>query len=197
MHSHGLVLRSPAVHHIFRLSAGALAVLVRAHDCPNAEVETLYETFIGRPEDHISESLVGYYCSGPGVSLICLALIAWSQTNRKIPNQRVKKNFRILFRIVIAIVMICLSLAHLDSLELVATTTALNACVLVLELGGRTCWGESFWWNTNCGRNKCIYSTKCGNEKEEIEKSLKDGTALNVEEIAKRDAGEKGSVSAV
>ncbi|KAF3037702.1 hypothetical protein E8E11_000079 [Didymella keratinophila] len=156
-----------------------------------AEVETLYETFIGRPEDHISESLVGYYCSGPGVSLICLALIAWSQTNRKIPNQRVKKNFRILFRIVIAIVMICLSLAHLDSLELVATTTALNACVLVLELGGRTCWGESFWWNTNCGRNKCIYSTKCGNEKEEIEKSLKDGTALNVEEIAKRDAGEK------
>jgi len=181
----------------FVLSAGALAVLVRAHDCPNAEVETLYETFVGRSEDHISQGLVWYYCGGLGVSLICLALIAWSHTHRKIPNQRVKKNFRLLFRIAIAVVMIRLPLAHLDSLELVATTTALIACVLVLELVGSTCWGESFWWNTNYGRNKCTCSAKCGVKKEEIEKSLKDGIVLNVEEIARREAGEKGSVGAV
>lgn len=181
----------------FVLSAGALAVLVRAHDCPNAEVDTLYETFVGRSEDHISQGLVWYYCGGLGVSLICLALIAWSHTHRKIPNQRIKKNFRLLFRVVVAVVIICLPLAHLDSLELVATTTALIACVLVLELVGSTCWGESFWWNTNCGRNKCTYSAKCGVKKEEIEESLKNGTVLNVEEIARREAGEKGSVGAV
>jgi hypothetical protein len=34
-------------------------------------------------------------------------------------------------------------------------------------------------------------------KKEELEKSLKDGTVLNVEEIAKRDGEEKGSVGAV
>ena len=181
----------------FVLSAGALAVLVRAHDCPNAGVETLYETFVSRSEDHISQGLVWYYCGGLGVSLFCLALIGWSHTHRKIPNQRIKKNFRLLFRIAVAIVMICLPLAPLDSLELVATTTALITCVLVLELVGSTCWGESFWWNTNCSRNKCTYSAKCGVKKEEIEKSLKDGTVVNVEEIARREAGENGSIGAV
>ncbi|KAF3032376.1 hypothetical protein E8E12_001949 [Didymella heteroderae] len=181
----------------FVLSAGALAVLVRAHDCPDADVDSLYETFVSRSEDHISEGLVWYYCGGLGVSLVCLAIIAWTHTHRKIPNQRIRKNFRLLFRIAIAIIIICLPLAHLNSLELVASTTGLVACVLVLELVGSTCWGENFWWNTNCGRNKCTYSAKCGVRKEEIEKSLKDGTVLNVEEIARREIGEKGSVGAV
>lgn len=181
----------------FVLSAGALAVLVRAHDCPNADVESLYETFIPRSEDHISAGLQWYYCGGLGISLICLAIIAWTHTHRKIPNQRIKKHFRLLFRILVAVVIICLPLAHLDSLQLVATTTGLVLCVLVMELVGSTCWGESFWWNTNCGRNKCSYSARCGVKKEELEKSLKDGTTLNVEEIARRDGGEKGSVGAV
>lgn len=181
----------------FVLSAGALAVLVRAHDCPDADVETLYETFIPRSEDHISAGLQWYYCGGLGISLICLAIIAWTHTHRKIPNQRMKKHFRLILRVVVAIVVICLPLAHLNSLQLVATTTGLVLCVLLLELIGSTCWGENLLWNTNCRRNKCSYSASCGVKKDELEKSLKDGTVLNVEEIAKREPGEKGTVVAV
>lgn len=181
----------------FVLSAGALAVLVRAHDCPDADVESLYETFIPRSEDHISAGLQWYYCGGLGISLICLAIIAWTHTHRKIPNQRIKKNLRLIFRVMVAIVIICLPLAHLDSLQLVATTTGLVLCVLTLELVGSTCWGENFLWKTNCGRNKCSYSASCGLKKDELEKSLKEGTVLNVEEIAKREIGEKGTVAAV
>ena len=181
----------------FVLSAGALAVLVRAHDCPDADVESLYETFITRSEGHVSAGLQWYYCGGLGTSLMCLAVIAWTHTHRKIPNQRIKKHMRLLFRVVVAIIIICLPYAHLNSLELVATTTGLIVCVLVMELVGSTCWGESFWWNADCRRNKCSYSAKCKVKKEELEKSLKDGTVLNVEEIAKRDRERKGSVGAV
>lgn len=181
----------------FVLSAGALAVLVRAHDCPNADVETLFETFVGRSEDHISLGLIWFYCGGLGISLICLAIIAWTHTHRKIPNQRIKKHSRLTFRITIAIVIICLPLAHLNSLELVAVTTALVTFVLILELVGSTCWGETFLWNANCTRNKCTYSAKCSVRQEELENSLREGTMLNVEEIARREPGEKGSVSTV
>ncbi|KAF1925056.1 uncharacterized protein M421DRAFT_424276 [Didymella exigua CBS 183.55] len=181
----------------FVLSAGALAVLVRAHDCLDAEVESLFETSIPRSDDHISIGLQWYYCGGLGISLLCLAIIAWTHTHRKIPNQRIKKHFRLLFRVAMAIVITCLPLAHLDSLELVAATSGLVVCVLVLELVGSTCWGESFWWNANCGRNKCSYGAKCSVRKEELEKSLKDGTALNVEEIAKREGKERGYIGAV
>lgn len=181
----------------FVLSAGALAVLVRAHDCPDADLEALYKSFLPRSEDHISTGLQWYYCGGLGVSLLCLAIIAGSHTHRKIPNQRIKKHLRLLFRVAVAVIIICLPLAKLNSLQLVATTTALTLCVLVLELVGSTCWGESFLWDRNCGRNQCSYSAKCKVRKGELEKSFKEGTTLNVEDIARRESGEKGSIGAV
>jgi hypothetical protein len=179
------------------LSAGALAVLVRAHDCPDADVETLSELFVSRSEAHISEGLQWYYCGGLGISLLCLAVVAGTHTHRRIPNQRIKKHFRLLFRVVVAIVIFCLPLAHLNSLELVASSTGLVLSVLILELVGSTCWGESFLWDRSCARDKCSYSALCKVSKEEIEKSLKDGTVLQVEEIARKEGGEKGSIGAV
>ena len=181
----------------FVLSAGALAVLVRAHDCPDADVESLYETFIPRSEDHVSAGLQWYYCGGLGISLMCLAIIGWTHTHRKIPNQRIKKHFRLLVRAATAIIIICLPLAQFNSLELIATTTGLVVCILMLELVGSTCWGENFLWSTDCKRDKCSYSASCRVKREELERSLKEGTVLNVEEIAKRDGEVNGSVGAV
>jgi hypothetical protein len=181
----------------FVLSASALAVLVRAHDAPDTPLDSLYPTFIPRSEEHITPALAWFYCGGLGVSLACLTVIAFTHTHRRIPNQRIKKHLRLLFRFAVAVAIVCLPLAHLNSLQLVATTTGLVLCVLLLELVGSTCWGESFWWERNCGRDKCSYSAKCGVQKEELEKSLKEGTVLNVEEIARRDGGEKGGAGTV
>jgi low temperature requirement protein LtrA len=181
----------------FVLGASALAVLVRAHDCYDAPLESLFGTFINRSEDHISTGLQWYYCGGFGVSLFCLSIIAFTHTHRKIPNQRLRKETRLLFRVAVSIIIISLPTAHLNSLQLVATTTGLVVCVLVLELIGSSCWGENIFWEKNCRRDKATYSAKCGVRKEELERSMKEGTVLNVEEIAKREGGEKGGVAAV
>jgi low temperature requirement protein LtrA len=181
----------------FVLSASALAVLVRAHDCPDAPLESLFETFQPRSEDHISDGLQWFYCGGLGVSLFCLTVIAFTHSHRKIPNQRLRKNMRLLFRVIVSIIIITLPKAHMNSLQLVATTTGLVVGVLVLELAGSTCGGENMFWEKSCGRDKATYTARCGVKKEELEKSAKEGTVLDVEEIARREGGEKGGVAAV
>ena len=181
----------------FVLSSSALAVLVRAHDCPNTPLESLFETFIHRSEEHISEALRWYYCGGLGIALFCLAAISLSHTHRKIPNQRLRKETRLLFRVIVSIAIICLPKAHLNSLQLIATTTGLVVCVLVVDIVGMSRWGENIFWEDTCKRNNASYEARCGVKKEELEQSAKDGTVLNVEEIARRDGDEKGGISTV
>lgn len=181
----------------FVLSSSALAVLVRAHDCPDAPVDSLYETFIPRSEEHISPGLKWFYCGGLGISLFCMSIIAASHTHKKIPHQRLGKNKRLAIRTLISIVILLLPLAHLNSLELIATTTGLVVCVLGLELFGASCVGDNILWDRNCGRNKCRYDAKCSVGREELEKCKKEGGVLNVEEIAKGERGEKGCVGTV
>jgi hypothetical protein len=104
---------------------------------------------------------------------------------------------RLVFRVIIAIIIFTLPLAHMNSLQLIATTTSLIVCVLGLELFGMACWGENFFWERNCKRNKATYSARCGIKREELEKSVREGTVIDVEEIARREGGEKGGVAAV
>jgi hypothetical protein len=181
----------------FVLSASALGVLVRAHDTPSAPLDSLSETFISRSEDHISDGLAWFYCGGLGISLLCLAIISATHVHRTIPNQRLRKPVRLLFRGCVSIVIITLPLAHLDSLRLIATTTGLVVSVLVLELVGVSCWGENFFWDKGCKRDRATYSAKCAVKREELEKSVREGTVVDVEKIAKRESGEKGVVGVV
>jgi hypothetical protein len=174
----------------FVLSASALGFLVRAHDSPDSPVDSLYETFIPRSEEHITPGLRWYYCGGLGISLACMGIIALSHVHKKIPNQRLRKNTRILIRFAVSIVIICLPLAELNSLQLVGTTTGLVLCVLVVELYGATCRGQSLWWDQGCKRGKCEYDAKCSVTKRELEASVKNGTVIDVEEIARREGGE-------
>jgi low temperature requirement protein LtrA len=181
----------------FVLSASALGVLVRAHDTASAPLDSLSETFIPRSEDHISNGLVWFYCGGLGISLLCLAIISATHVHRTIPNQRLTKPTRLLFRAVVSIVILTLPLAHLDSLRLIATTTGLVVSVLVLELVGVSCWGENFFWEKECKRDRATYSAQCAVKRDELEKSVREGTVVNVEEIAKREGGEKGVIGVV
>ncbi len=177
----------------FVLSASALAILVRAHDCPNSPVDSLFETYVSLSEEDITDPLKWYYCGGIGIALFCLAIISLTHTHRKIPHQRLRKEYRLLFRVAVSIAIICLPKAHFNSLQLIATTTGLIICVLVVELVGMSCWGENLFWEENCKRGRAGYEAKCGLKKEELEKSVKEGTVLNVEEIARRDGGGAGA----
>ena len=177
----------------FVLSASALAILVRAHDCPNSPVDSLFETFISRSEGEVSDALKWYYCGGLGVALFSLAVISLSHTHRKIPYQRIRKESRLCFRVAVSIAIICLPKAHLNSLQLIATTTGLVVSVLMVDLVGMSCWGENLIWEKNCKRGQASYEARCGVKREELEKSVKDGTVLNVEEIARRGGSGGGA----
>ncbi|KAJ8115459.1 hypothetical protein OPT61_g2910 [Boeremia exigua] len=147
----------------FVLSAGALAVLVRAHDCPDADVESLFETFVPRSEDHISAGLqcVDPYtpenpapthqealsATFPGIGCCCGHMSASSASQQPAVG------------------------SHIHGLG--------RLCVSVRTV------------------RKHLLGASCNVKKEELEKSLKDGTVLNVEEIAKREPGEQGSVGTV
>ncbi|KAF1961052.1 hypothetical protein CC80DRAFT_488420 [Byssothecium circinans] len=175
----------------FVLSASALAVLVRAHDCADTPVESLYETFIPRSEDHISDGLRWFYCAGLSISLLCMSLIAFSHQHKKIPHERLQKPTRLLFRVAVAIAILCLPLAHLDSLQLIGTTTGLITAVLGLELYGASCTGDSIFFDKKCRRDKASYDAQAV-RKEELAKSVGEGSVRNVEDISKREKGEVG-----
>ncbi|XP_014561966.1 hypothetical protein COCVIDRAFT_85608 [Bipolaris victoriae FI3] len=187
----------PAFTLSFVLSASSLGILVRAHDTPSAPLSSLYETFIPRSEEHIHDGLQWFYCGGLAISLFCLAAIAKTHSHRKIPNQRLSKDVRLVYRAVVAVVILTLPLAHLDSVRLVGTTTGLIVSVLGVELVGVGCWGENMVWERGCKRDRATYSAKCGVSRGELEKSVREGKVVKVEEIAAREGGEKGAVGVV
>lgn len=181
----------------FVLAASALAILVRAHDSPDSPVDSLYETFISRSEEHISTGLQWFYCGGMGIALLCMAVLAHTHVHKTIPNQRLFKNKRLLIRILASIAIVCLPAAHLDSLNLVGTVTGLLVFVLVIELVGASCTGENFLWDTECKRNRAQYEARCAVRREELEKAEREGQVVDVEEIAGRDKEQKGVIGAV
>jgi hypothetical protein len=138
-----------------------------------------------------------FYCGGLSISLFCLSIISLTHVYRTIPNQRLHKCVRLIFRVLVAIIILTLPLAHMNSLQLIATTTSLIVCVLGLELFGMACWGENIFWERNCKRDRTTYSAKCGVKRAELEKSVREGTVIDVEEIAKRGGGEQGGIPAV
>lgn len=54
------------------LAAGALSKLVIAHDCPNADTETLAEASALRSEAEVSIGIRWFYCAGLGTALACM-----------------------------------------------------------------------------------------------------------------------------
>ncbi|KAF2491628.1 hypothetical protein BU16DRAFT_574646 [Lophium mytilinum] len=176
----------------FVISSAALSKLVLAHDTPNSDPETLYETYLPRSEEAISAGQRWFYCAGLGIALACMGVISKTHVYKTIPNQRLLKNKRLAVRFAVAIIFICLPLADgLNSLELIATTTGLVWVVLIVELLGSTCVHETFW---NDCRGTCQYSAKCRVTKKELEASMKNGTVINVEDIAKREKEESGGI---
>ncbi|KAL5415990.1 hypothetical protein PMIN03_002393 [Paraphaeosphaeria minitans] len=181
----------------FVLSSSALAVLVRAHDSPDSPLDSLYETFVPRSEQHISDGLRWFYCGGSGIALLCMAIIAHAHQHKSIPNQRLFKNKRLLIRILCAVTILCLPVTHLNSLYLISTVTGLLVVVLIAELVGASCAGENVLWDTKCSRGKGAYEAKCAVKREELERKAASGEVVNVEEIAGRERGEKGVRSLV
>ncbi|KAF2432248.1 hypothetical protein EJ08DRAFT_609485 [Tothia fuscella] len=170
------------------LAASALSKLVLAHDTTGSNYHDLYEPFDERSEEHVSIGLRWFYCAGLSLALMGMTAIAHTHTFKVIPNTRLRKEYRLAYRIVVAIIILLLPLAHdhLNSLHLVATTTSLVVTVLVMELMGSACTQHEFW-GLGGEKRKCTYSARCHVSRKIIESKLKSGEVLNVEEVAEKD----------
>lgn len=100
---------------------------------------------------------------------------------------RIRKWYRLCNRLAVCAILICLPIAHnLNSLSLISITTSLLAYVLIVELWGSTCQGDSFFSEGQ----KCKYTAKCKISKKDLESAVKHGHVIRVEELS--DRGEKG-----
>lgn len=79
-----------------------------------------------------------FYCGGLGTALISMTLISFAHIHKKVDKQRIMKRPRLIVRLAVAIVLICLPMADgLTSLQLIATTTGLIVFVLMIEIWER------------------------------------------------------------
>jgi hypothetical protein len=172
------------------LAAASLAKLVLAHDCRDADPETLGEEFIDRSEEHLEQGLRWFYCGGIGVALACMSLISLSHVHKKVQNTRLPKRPRMVFRFAVSIVIVCLPLAHsLDSLTLIATTTGLVTLVLWVDLVGNSCVGDSFFEGFRKDKIKCryTYNAECRVRRRMLREKAKRGEKVTLEDLVVGD----------
>jgi low temperature requirement protein LtrA len=175
------------------LAAATLSQLVLAHDCADADPETLGEEYVAHSAGSILPGIRWYYCGGLGVALISMSVISLSHIHKRLPNARLMKRPRIFIRCCIAVIIICLPLAHdrLSSLGLISITTCLTVFVLFLDLFGNSCAGDQFWTGGFCPEQKkaCRYSARMHvsrRKRREITEAMKRGEKVDIESMLKR-----------
>lgn len=128
------------------LSASTLSRIVLAHDCADADPAKLTSEYTARSIRHLSTGLRWFYCGGLGCSVICMAIISFSHTNRKPINTQIRKQLRLLLRCCVGTIIVCLApAAGMNSLDLVATTSCLIVLLLIIDIYGNTVHDHSFW----------------------------------------------------
>ncbi|KAL2351242.1 bacterial low temperature requirement A protein-domain-containing protein [Cryomyces antarcticus] len=158
------------------LAGAALSKLVLAHDCADADPETLSEAYVARSAPDISPGQRWFYCAGLAIALACMGLISLSHVHKQIPGQRIRKAHRLALRFAVALAILLLALAPLNSLHLIATTTALVALVTAFDLVGSTCVHDSFWWDR---KRPCAYTARCKVSRKDLEASVKSGAVVD------------------
>ncbi|KAG9234335.1 bacterial low temperature requirement A protein-domain-containing protein [Amylocarpus encephaloides] len=175
------------------LGAAALSKLVVAHDCSDADAHDLTHSYEEKSEEHIPQGLRWFYCVGLGIALAMMGVISVSHLHKDPPNGvRIRKSLRLTNRFTVCVVLVCLPLAeHLNSLQLISVVTGLLLYVLLIELWGAGCPGDSIWGDWKNGEGaKCKYTARCNISKKDLESAVKGGQVIKVEEL--KDRGEKG-----
>jgi hypothetical protein len=162
------------------LSGAALSRLVVAHDCDNANPETLTELYQERSEPELSDAIRWFYCGGLAVALFSMNIISFCHVHRKVIGQRWRKRSRLIFRTAIAIIIACLPMAHeLSSIGLIGTTCSFMVLVVFIEIWGTSCIQDSFL----CDKGNCKYLAKAHLKKRQIE-GLKAGESIDIDDLS-------------
>lgn len=133
------------------VATSALSTLVLATDVPGTSLEQLAENYRKKSEDHFGIGVRYFYCHGLAIALLFMGLISLSHSHRMPSRMRIPKIYRLANRLAVCLIMFLLPLAKkLHSTDLIAITLGLVAWVLLVELWGKSCKGDSFFDN---GRN--------------------------------------------
>jgi hypothetical protein len=176
------------------LAASTLSRIVLAHDCPDADEHNLGEQYEPKSEAEVSHALRWFYCGGLGISLISMAVISFCHIHKRIDKTRLKKRPRLIIRVAIAIIIICLPAAPvsaLNSLDLISITMSLTFIVLAIDLYGMSCEGDKFFTNPLCpeAKKQCKYTAKCKlgrRRRQELEEALRRGEKVGLADLLKR-----------
>ncbi len=169
------------------LAGASLSKLVLVRDCRDSNPDDLTAAYGAKSEIETPKGLRWFYCAGFGVSLLCMSIISLTHVHKVFDGQRIKKKTRLLNRIAVAVVLICLPLAEsLSSLQLISVTTGLVVYVLIIDVYGSTSIHDDFWRCTS----QCKYRADCGLKKNLSIDALKRGMTVKLEEV-QTDRGEK------
>jgi hypothetical protein len=184
------------------LAAATLSKLVIAHDCANANVEDLGETYQLKSVGELDQGLRWYYCAGIASALTTMTLLSYCHVHKRLRNPRLSKGPRLLIRIGIALAILLLPLAkdHLSSLGLIGTSTALVSLALAMDIFGMSRQGDRFWTGGWCEDSKKAthYEARirCSRrKKQELIKALHRGETVRLDELLRRQRTNSSAMS--
>lgn len=175
----------------FVLGGAGLKGLVLANDSANSNLEGLTETYQEESRDRVSDGIRWYYCGGFGVALLCMSIISISHVHKEPEGTRLIKRYRLMSRVAVSIIMVCLPLAtSLNSVELIGLVTGLLVFLLVTELFAASNANEKL-----CGRDKaCKYTGRCSKGK--LHKMISSGKGIEVDGLISDKDKESGQIIA-
>ncbi|KAJ9610550.1 hypothetical protein H2200_005327 [Cladophialophora chaetospira] len=186
----------------YTLAAATLSKLVIAHDCDNANVEDLGESYQPKSFAELDQGLRWFYCGGIASALMTMTILSYCHVHKRLENPRLRKRPRLVIRAVIALAILLLPLAkdNLSSLSLIGTTTALTCLALAMDIFGMSSAGDRFWTGGWCDETKKAthYEAriKCSKrKKQEIIKAMHRGETVRLEELLKRSRTNSSAMS--
>jgi len=192
----------------YTLAAATMAKLVLAHDCSNANTESLIDAYQAESLAEISTGLRWFYCGGLSTTLISSCLISLCHRHKTISNLHFDKRTRLTVRLAACIIIFLLPLAHpidFSSLHLVATTCGVTICALIADLYGLAHKDDQFWFGgfSHSAKKATQYAAHFTLDKkgrQEIKNSMKLGHRISIKELlhpSRRSSPDIDGVSAV
>lgn len=174
------------------LASSTLSRLVLAHDCDDADPHDLGDHYEELSEGEVGKAFRWFYCGGLGIALLAMSLISFCHIHKRLEKSRLPKRPRLVIRVCVAIIIICLATAEsLTSLDLISITTALVFFALCIDLYGRSKEGDKFWTGGFCPeeKKKCTYTARCKlgrRRRKELESALHRGEKVSLADLLKR-----------
>lgn len=175
----------------YTLAAATMSKIVLAHDCSNANTESLTDLYQAKSMAEISMGLRWFYCGGLSTTLISSCLISLCHSHKTISNSHLGKRARLTVRFAAAIIILLLPLAHSDdfsSLSLVGSTCGVTVGALITDLYGLARKDDQFWFGGFSHSEKkatqyAAHFTLDRKGRQEIKKSMKLGHRITIKDL--------------